>query len=110
MVSGWTTHGALGALDGVLQGDQMTAAAHRHDRAHQVAGGVDDALGQERLVEMRVRLRERTRQQVAGELDDLFAGFDVEGRGDRLDQLATNANVGNRAVRQRDRSQQHGDD
>ena len=39
---------------------------HRQDRAHQVAGRVVDTLGEERLVEVGVRLGERRQQQWPG--------------------------------------------
>ena len=41
------------------------ASFHRHDRTQQIAGRVLDALGEERLVEMGVRLGERRQQDVA---------------------------------------------
>ena len=44
---------------------ESRAAFHREDRAHQIAGGIVDALGEEGLVEMGVRLGERRQQQVA---------------------------------------------
>ena len=55
-VGGHQPSGALGALDDVRHVEQVPVGLHRQDRAHQVAGRVLDALGEEGLVEVGVGL------------------------------------------------------
>ena len=57
-------------FDDVGHVEQMPVGLHRQDRAHQVAGRVLDALGEERLVEVGVGLDGGGEQQVALEVDD----------------------------------------
>ena len=63
----------LGSLGDVIDGRQMAVGRHRLDGAHQVAGGVDDAFGEERLVEVGVRFHGGREQEPTLELDDLVA-------------------------------------
>ena len=57
--------GTLGTLDRVGEGDRRASLLHRTDGTEQVTGGVVDALGQERLVEVSVRFGKGRQHEVA---------------------------------------------
>ena len=70
--------GALGSLDDRVDGQEVAAAPHRGDRAHQVAGRIGDRLGEEGLVEMGMGLDGGGGQHPAVEVDHV--GVDVRRR------------------------------
>ena len=66
--------GPLGPFDGVGEIDRRAGRDHRVDRAEQVAALVGQALGEERLVEVGVRLGRGREEEPAVELDNGVRG------------------------------------
>ena len=96
----------LGPLGGLLDGQLRPGRHHRRDRPDQIAGEVHHRLGEERLVEVGVRLDGGGQQQVAGEVDLLGVGGRAPGGRDRRDPSAVERDVDHRAVGERRAVQQ----
>jgi hypothetical protein len=62
--------GALGPLGDVLDGEALAVGVHGLDRAQEVALRVQDALGQEGLVEVGMRLDRCRQEHIAVEVED----------------------------------------
>ena len=80
-------------LDDVRHVEQVPVGLHREDRAHQVAGGILDALGEEGLVEMGVGFDGGGQQEMVREVDDRVARLGGDRRRDGLDRLAVDPDV-----------------
>ena len=104
-VGGHQPRRPLGPGDRLVESEQVAAGDHRLDGSEQVARRVRDQLGQERLVEVGVRLDGGGQQDVTVEVDDVVAGR-RDHVADGADALATDAHVGRRSVGQR-RPAQH---
>ena len=68
-------------------------ASHREDRAHQVAGRILDALGEEGLVEVGVGLDGGREQKMGFEVDDRVARLGGDRGRNGLDRLSGDPDV-----------------
>ncbi len=91
----------LGPFGDVVDRRQMTARRHRLDRTHQIARRIGDAFGQERLVEVGVRL-DRGRQRAADRRDrSPRRPTSCVGRPDRIDEAVDHVHIGEHVAARR---------
>ena len=100
-VGGHQPGGALGTLDDAGCVHHVPVRLHRADRAHQVAGRVVDDLGQERLVEVRMRLDSGGQQHVPGQVGDHRIGRRGNLVADRADHTVDDEDFGHFSVGER---------
>ena len=99
-VGGEQTGRPLGTLDRVFDAELAAGSHHRLHGTQQITGAIRHALGEERLVEVGVRLDRREREQVPGE----GAGLVLRRGGklaDGVDATVSHSDVGDRSVEQR---------
>ncbi len=84
----------LGPLGDVVHSGQVAVRRHRLDRTHQITRRIGDALGQERLVEVGVRLDGSRHEQATVEIDHLDVRSGRVGRPDGTDRAVDHVHIG----------------